>query len=69
MTYLHFWDHAFLCACYGQLGQTDEARAHWEKIQEVAPDATVEQLLDFEYRKHQADNDHWLEGYRKGAMA
>jgi adenylate cyclase len=69
MTHLHFWDHAFLCACYGQLGQTDKAQAHWEKVREVVPDATVDRLLDFEYRKHKADNDHWLEGYRKAGLA
>ena len=69
MTNLHYWDHGFLCACYGQLGRTDKAQSHWEKVLEVVPDATAQFLLDFEFRKHQADSDHWLEGYRKAGFA
>jgi adenylate cyclase len=69
MTNLNYWDHGFLCACYGQLGQTNKARAHWEKVLEVVPDATAEFLLEGEFRKHKADSDHWLEGYRKAGLA
>jgi TolB-like protein/Tfp pilus assembly protein PilF len=68
MTNLNYWDHGFLCACYGQLGRTDKARSHWEKVLEVVPDATAALLNEFEFRKHQADSDHWLEGYRKAGL-
>jgi TolB-like protein/cytochrome c-type biogenesis protein CcmH/NrfG len=69
MTNLNYWDHGFLCACYGQLGQTNKARAHWEKVLEVVPDVTAEFLVEGEFRKHKADSDHWLEGYRKAGLA
>ncbi len=69
MTNLNYWVHGFLCACYGQLGQTNKARAHWEKVLEVVPDVTAEFLVEGEFRKHKADSDHWLEGYRKAGLA
>lgn len=69
MTHLNFWDHAFLCACYGQLGQIDKARGYWRKVLEVVPDATVDVLLHTEFRKHRADSDHWLDGCRKAGVA
>lgn len=69
MTNLNYWDHGFLCACYGQLGQTEKARSHWEKVLEVVPDATPAFLLEGEFRKHQAVSDHWLEGFRKSGLA
>ena len=68
MTHLNYWDHGFLCACYGQLGQIDKARGYWSKVLDVVPDATADILVDTEFRKHKADSDHWLDGCRKAGV-
>ena len=68
MTHLNYWNHAKLASCFGQLGNVEKARAHWAKVLEVVPNATLS-ITGEEYPyKYQADVDRWADGLRKASL-
>ena len=68
MTQLNFLNHAQLASCFGQLGNVDRAKAHWAKVLEVVPNATLSIMAEEFPYKYQADADRWADGLRKANL-
>jgi TolB-like protein/DNA-binding SARP family transcriptional activator/lipoprotein NlpI len=69
MTVTNPWNHAFLAACYGQLGETDKAKKHLEAYRRAVPGASLRTFGDNEmYFQHPEDLELWLGGLRKAGL-
>jgi TolB-like protein len=68
MASFNYWNHGYLAACYGQLGQADKAREHWAEVVRSVPDAKQTMIAEWEIFKDPADSDHWLQGLQKAKL-
>jgi adenylate cyclase len=69
MSTLHYWSHAYIAACYGQLGETDKAREHLEAYAAGVPVASLDAFSKAEgYYKNPEDLELWLDGLRKAGL-
>jgi TolB-like protein len=62
------WDHAYLAACYAQLGRSSEARAAAAKVLEIDPDFTISKWSATDPLKSEADMDHVVDGLRRAGL-
>jgi adenylate cyclase len=70
MTVTNPWNHGLLAACYGQLGELDQARKHLEAYQKEVPEASLRTFAKNEkYFQHPEDLELWLEGLRKAGLS
>ncbi|MCZ6774753.1 MAG: BTAD domain-containing putative transcriptional regulator [Proteobacteria bacterium] len=69
MTTLNPWDHAYLAACYGQLGEADKAQEHIESYRNSVPEASLQAFAESEnfFQKFE-DFEPWLDGLRKAGL-
>jgi adenylate cyclase len=65
---LHYWHHAYLAACYAELGQMESASAHVERVLALKPDFSVVQFkLVHPYRDPMVLED-FSQGYHKAGL-
>jgi len=70
MTVTNSWNHAFLAAHHGQLGELHQAREHLEAYQKEAPEASLQSFADNEkYFQRPEDLELWLDGLRKAGLS
>jgi adenylate cyclase len=62
------WDHAYLAACYAQLGRSLEARAAAARVLEIDPGFTISKWAETDPLKSQADMDHVIDGLRRAGL-
>ncbi|MFQ5985335.1 MAG: adenylate/guanylate cyclase domain-containing protein, partial [Alphaproteobacteria bacterium] len=60
--------HAFLAACYAQMGNVEEAQAHTAEVLRMDPDFSVDKYLTTLAYKHQADRQHHRDGLIKAGL-
>jgi adenylate cyclase len=60
--------HAYVAACYAELGQMEEARAHAAMALEAKPDFSVEARGKWLPFKREADLQRFLDGLRKAGL-
>jgi len=69
MTVLVPWHHAYLAACYGQLGESDKAREHLKAYQRTVGEPSLEAFAESEnFFRNPEDLERWLEGLRKAGL-
>ena len=68
MTQTLSWSHAYLAACYAQLGQMDEARAEAAEVLRLQPNFTISWLLKTEPDKNPADAEPFVQGMRLAGL-
>jgi TolB-like protein/DNA-binding SARP family transcriptional activator len=69
MSVLNYWTHAYLAACYGQLGEKDKAQEHLKAYAADAPAASLDAFAHAEgYFKNPEDLELWLDGLRKAGL-
>ncbi len=60
--------HAFLAACYAQMGDDTGAQAHAREVLKQDPEFTVQGYLATLHYKHDSDRDHHREGLLKAGL-
>jgi len=65
LTSLNWWNHAYIAACFGQLGRQEEAQKHLELFQEMSPENPLEFTTE---HKNISNRERWLEGLRKAGL-
>jgi len=69
MTVLNPWDHAYLAACYGQLGESGKAKEHLDTYRRAVAEPSLEAYAESEnYFRDPEDLEIWLDGLRKAGM-
>lgn len=68
MTRLFSWNHAYIAACYAQLGDVEHAQAEVAKVLQMQPDFTIARYMLMEPFKNPADAEPLLEGLRKAGL-
>jgi predicted Zn-dependent protease len=66
MPNLNYWNHAYLAAAYGQVGQMDKAQKHLNQYQEMCP---FDPMQFDTVHKNSSDQELWLEGLRKAGLS
>jgi len=64
----NFWDFGYLAACYGQLGDTKRAQAHWAKMLALCPNQDIGTAWFPDALCDQATIDLYVEGFRKAGI-
>ncbi len=57
-----------LAACYGQLGELDEARFHADKVMEAHPEFRLDHWAQVLPERLEEELDHYIEGLRKAGL-
>jgi adenylate cyclase len=65
---LQAYNHAYLAACYAQLGRMEEAKIEAGKALRMQPEFTIGWLMLSEPYKNPADSEPLLEGMRKAGL-
>jgi adenylate cyclase len=63
-----WWNHGYLAACYGQLGEPARAQRSWQEVLRLRPGTSFEDVAKSAPFKNEADEELWLEGLRKAAL-
>ena len=65
---LHYWHHAYLAACYAELGQAELAKNHVARVTALKADFSIAQFkLVHPYRDRMV-LEEFFEGYRKAGL-
>jgi len=68
ITLLQYRHHAFLAACYAQMGNDEEAKAHAVEVLRMKPDFSVESYAESLPYKNQTDRQHYRNGLLKAGL-
>jgi adenylate cyclase len=68
ITLLQHKHHAFLAACYAQIGNDEEAKAHAAEVLRMKPDFSVASYLESLPYKNQTDRQHYRDGLLKAGL-
>jgi tetratricopeptide (TPR) repeat protein len=68
LSHLQDYNHAYLAACYAQLGEKEKARSEAEETLRMRPEFTIGWLMLSEPFKNAADAEPLLEGLRKAGL-
>jgi hypothetical protein len=60
--------NGLLAACYGQLGDVENAQIHWARNMAEAPKENWRFAIELAVYKNEADANRWLEGLRKAGI-
>jgi adenylate cyclase len=63
-----FLDYAYIAACLGQLGQTEEAQAMWHKALQTMPGFSVAKFKETMASRTLEYRERWLDGLRKAGI-
>jgi adenylate cyclase len=63
-----FWTHAYLAACHGALGHTEEAAEHVRKTLALKPEFTVSAFSKSLPYRNPADLQRFLGTLRRGGL-
>lgn len=65
---LPYFAHAYAAAGHAQLGQSDLARSHADKVMQLRPDFSLHYFMETEPFKRESDGAHMIEGLRKAGL-
>ncbi len=68
MSITPFWVNGLLAACYGQLGDVENAQIHWARNMAEAPKENSRFAIELAVYKNEADANRWFEGLRKAGI-
>jgi TolB-like protein len=68
MSITPFWVNGLLTACYGQLGDVENAQIHWARSMAEAPIENSNFAIELAVYKNEADANRWFEGVRKAGI-
>ncbi len=66
---LNHTHHAHMAACHAMLGDMEAAHAHADTVRKLAPDYTVDGIVNSLPYKHDQDREHHREALRKAGLS